>query len=583
MIRRITLLGLIFGSISLLVATAIAAGQNTTSTFLDEPLEYVPTVFDDVRTTVGISFTHVISGICNPPIGSGSAWGDFDNDDDVDLFITNHGGANALYRNDGDTNADTLPDFTDIAATMGVDDPANVGLSANFIDYDNDGDQDLYVTNWGGNTLYQNQLIESGSVSFVDVTLTAGLIDDGRAITSAWGDFDQDGNLDVYLAKHRYCAPPDEMPQDSLYRSNGDGTFTNVSDWLCSTGTAPCDELMGLGFTAGWFDFDNDNDLDLYLINDNISEAYYPNVFWRNDGSDGGSGWLFTDVSTAAGVDVSLNGMGLGIGDYDLDGDLDVAFSNIGPGRLLSNNNDGTFADVSASSGVSGTLDSTKSWATMFFDHDNNGWLDLYMVRGNVPNDMSMPNSFMFNDGTGNFSDISVSSGLDNDGRGRSASMADFDKDGFVDLYVGNYGQDPALFHNRGDNGNNWLAVTVEGTMSNRDAIGTRIEVDLGSRTLIREISSGATHGGGDQRMAHFGLRANSNADLTIKWPSGLVENIGSVNANQYVHYVEPIPTAVGLNTVGTSSSPIGLIAIVLSVLLAGLFVVQRVKTRFEK
>ena len=132
------------------------------------------TTFVDVIAAAGIDSTHTLAGVCSPPVGAGSAWADYDNDGDIDVYITDNGAANNLYRNDGDTNSDGIPNFTDVAVAMGLDDAAGVGHATNFIDYDNDGDQDLYVSNWGSSHLYQNQLIETGSVSFVDVTATAG-------------------------------------------------------------------------------------------------------------------------------------------------------------------------------------------------------------------------------------------------------------------------------------------------------------------------------------------------------------------------------------------------------------------------
>lgn len=514
--------------------------------FSSQPIQSEgPTVYSEVSGIVGVANTHTLGAICDhptpmggrPPIGSGSGWGDYDNDGDPDLFVTNHGGADWLYRNDGDSNSDGLPEFTDVAVTAGVDDPTATSFSSVFIDYDNDGDQDVYVTKFNGNTLYQNQLMETGTADFVDVTATAGVADAGRAITSAWGDYDGDGHLDVYLAKHRECPPPDENPQDTLYRNNGDGTFSDVTGILCPGGVAPCAQTSGLGFTAGWVDYDNDGDSDLYLINDNINEDYYANVLWRNEG-DG----TFTDVSTASNTDISLNGMGLGVGDYDNDGWMDLAFSNIAPGVLLHNQGDGTFADVSVSSGVDATLD-VGTWATAFWDYDNNGLLDLYFAGGNVGNADPVPDRFMTNNGDGTFSDFSVASGLDDPGRGRSASMVDFDQDGFVDLFIGNYGQFPGLYHNDSvdqGNTNNWLTITVEGVVSNRDAIGTRIYLTTPDGvTQMRDISSGPTHGGGDFRAAYFGLGTNTTATLDIRWPTGDLVNLGVVNANQALHYIE--------------------------------------------
>ncbi len=554
----------------------------------DEPIVIVPlqgsgnsggTTYVDVAAAVGIVQSHTISGICPPPLTAGSAWADYDNDGDIDLFVTGHGAANRLYRNEGDTSGDGIPDFTDVAIALGVDGGSNVSLSVVFIDYDNDGDQDIYITNWsdvaqpGANTLFENQLIETGSVAFTDVTATAGIADGGRGITSAWGDFDNDGYLDMYVAKHRTCSG-DFVSEDHLYHNDGDGTFTDVTSYLC--GGATC-KTEGLGFSPGWFDYDNDGDPDLYLVNDsNGSPSMRPNALWRNDGSDGAGGWNFTELAAAADAEFTVNGMGLGIADYDNDGYLDLAFSDIGPAHLLNNDGDGTFTDVSASSNVSATTAMNgavvaKTWGSVFFDHDNDGWQDLYIVAGNTgssPGD-SYENFFMTNNGDGTFSDASAASGLNDDKRGRNASIVDFDGDGFVDVFVGNFGESPLLFHNKSlslGNANHWLNITVQGTESNRDGIGTRLYLTAGGQTMMREISSGPTHGGGDYRAAFFGLGSETSGTLTINWPNGIVQNLGSLSADQTLHLVEPsssgntyvdVTTSIGITHTHTTDGTV--------------------------
>ena len=353
--------------------------------------------------------------------------------------------------------------------------------------------------------------------------------------------------MDVYLAKHAYCGGSDPRNFDKLYHSNGDGTFTDVTaSAMCSS----CDPINhSLGFSAGWFDYDNDGDLDLYVVNDILQgdgsggTQNFHNALWRNDGSDGSGGWTFTEVSVAANADTAVNGMGLAVGDYDNDGDFDVAFSDVGFSHLLSNDGDSTFTDVSFASGAgTGSL----TWGTAFFDHDNDGWLDLFFASGLIGAGGVTPDIFLHNNQNGTFTDISVSSGLNNSNRGRHAAMVDFDQDGLVDLFVGNYGTPAALYQNRADvqgNTNNWLYVTVEGTDSNRDGIGTRLTFTSGGVTQIREINSGPTHGGGDYRAAYFGLGTATSGTLTIEWPNGESETIviGSGDINQYHHQVEPV------------------------------------------
>jgi len=493
-----------------------------------------------------MDLSHAVSGICNPPISSGAAWADYDADGDVDFFQMNHGGSNRLYRNEGDITFDGIPDFNDVALENGLADPFGVGLSANWIDYDNDGDQDLYVTNWNSNTLYQNQLSDSGSPTFVDVTAFAGLEDYGRAITTAWADFDGDGDLDVYLGKHGECNDFFGNSEDRLYENNADGTFTDVTHYLCAVGACAAIDT-GLAFSPVWFDYDRDGDIDLYVVNDNIGHngSHYTNVLWRNDGSDGAGGWSFTDVSVASGTDSDVNGMGLGIGDYNNDGWFDLAFSNIGPNSLLHNDGDGTFSDVSATAGIERQLlpmdpeNQSITWGTALFDYNNDQLLDLYYVAGyiNTP-PFEHPNAFFVNNGDGTFTDVSEASGLDDDGRGRSLAVADFDLDGYIDLFVGNYGETGLLLRNEAaleGNTNHWIGMTLTGRESNRDAIGSIIKVTTPDETeQVRLIHTGPSHGGGEHRIAHFGLGTETSVDVSVTWPNGEVQSFGELGIDRY-------------------------------------------------
>jgi len=517
------------------------------------------TTFIDVQEAVGINFTHEADGVCpNPPIGSGSAWADYDNDGDIDLYVTSMGGESRLYQNQGDTNGDGLPDFIDVASSLGVV-LENWTAGVVFVDYDNDGDQDLYVTRWGGNYLFQNQLTETGSATFEDVTAFAGVGDSDRANTAAWADYNQDGWLDLYLAKHFDCLPNNRESRDILFKNNGDGTFTNVSYFLCADGSLTCDQLnLGHAITAAWFDYDNDGDPDLYVANDVVA-AGYPNILWRNDGSDGTGGWLFTDVSEESGTDYSINCLGLGIGDYDNDGWLDIATGSSEEGYLLRNLGDGTFEDVSVASGIRREWVpgiSAITWATPFIDYDNDQYLDLCHVRGMIGSTpINQPDVLFHNNRDGTFTDVSDEGGVDDPRRGRSASMCDFDQDGFVDLFVGNYATEVDLYYNQSSdlgNTNHWIAVTAEGIGSvNRDAIGARFSLTTPDGiTQIREITSGPTYGGGDYKAAYFGMGENLAGTLTVRWPDGETHNLGAVSADQHLHIANLIQSVSDDNPV---------------------------------
>lgn len=540
-------------------------------------------VYSDVSAAVGINFTHSLGTECDPPIGNGSAWADADGDGDVDLFITqrNNGQPNALYLNVGDTvgPADGLPDFMEVAATAGVDHPTATGLGAVFVDIDNDGDQDLFVSNLNDNKLYRNDG-NDGSVPpvpiYADISAAAGIVDFGRAITPSFGDFDNDGFLDLYLPKHLRCGGETEDAEDKLFHNNGDNTFTDVTGYLCAGGVAPCADTEGLGFSAAWFDYDNDGDQDLYLVNDNIGNVHQVNRLWRNDGSDGVGGWLFAEVSAAAGADKNVNGMGLGVADYDNDGDFDVAFSNAAPGKLLSNDGDGTFTDLSGASGVVALTTGVVTWGAAFFDYDNDMWQDLYFIGGNI-HTTGQPNVMGRNNGSGFFDDVSVATGLDDDGRGRAVTTVDFDGDGFMDVFVPNYNGPAALYRNNGgDQGNTnaSLVVTVEGTDSNSDGIGTVLELTAGGVTQRQRIGSGESHGGGSERIALFGLGGETSGTLTAYWPNGLVSNLGTVTAGS-LHAVEPTVGPSGsisghvfddANGNGTNDAEAGLVGVSVSV-----------------
>ena len=512
------------------------------------------TTFVDVQAAVGINFTHELNGACyGPPIGSGSAWADYDNDGDIDLFITNQEGPSRLFRNDGDTNGDDLPDFADVAPSLGVDDADQMSLGVVFIDYDNDGDQDLYITHWGGNTLYQNQLMEEGIVAFLDVTTIAGVGDADRCITASWADYDQDGWLDLYLAKHFDCMPYIRESRDVLFKNNGDGTFTNVSQYLCADGTLICDQLNDShAFNAGWFDYDNDNDPDLYIASDVVA-AGYPNILWRNDGPDGAGGWTFTDVSAESYTDYSINCKGLGIGDYDNDGFLDLSFGHAVGGYLLHNEQNGTFNDVSDEAGVRRIYtpegDIASTWGPSFFDYNNDQWPDLSYVCGMISSlPTPQPNALFENNHDGTFTDVSEEAGIDDPRRGRNSSLCDFNQDGFVDLLVCNFGQPILLYHNQSrsqGNTNHLLIVTAEGAGAggtNRDAIGARFYLETPDGiTQIREIMTGQTSGGGDHRAAYFGLGANTSGNLSVRWTTGVIEDLGTVTADQRLHIVETV------------------------------------------
>ncbi len=365
-----------------------------------------PEFFVDANEAAGIDaphrsswaeFTHDV--FTSGYLGIGQAWGDYDNDGWVDLFLAGGQSPSMLYRNDGDGTFSIPEQAADVAL-------ANAWTGgAVWADYDNDGWRDLYVLAHGPNVLFRNQ---SGA-GFRDVTTTAGVGDAGKGSTAAWGDYDADGLLDLFVANWR-CYP--ECPRDNaaalasdrLYRNRGDGTFEDVSTLLG-------DKLRGAAFSASFADFDDDGDPDIYVVNDMV-EHPIGNVLWRNDGP-GCGGWCWNDAS----AETRTGAVGLAVGDYDNDLDLDFYFSDMGEPMSLLQNVGGRFRNATEAAGVEAGDGTVVGWGTAFFDFDNDGWLDLFLAAsgyaerfqsstGSVGLLLPYANVLFRNRGYGNYVDV---------------------------------------------------------------------------------------------------------------------------------------------------------------------------------
>jgi uncharacterized membrane protein YraQ (UPF0718 family) len=562
------------------------------------------TLFTDATASAGVDFRHVEFSLGETTsadrtvktlfgdiiqMGGGVTVFDFNSDGFDDIYIPASVGDNALYRNNGDGT------FTEVAGPTGVLDPLERGNGGCAADYDNDGFHDLYVTNYGASKLFRN----NGNGTFANVTVPAGLDDtDGpyQSTGCAWGDYDQDGYVDLIVVRHLmdmtvinymyYLIEPSYglsqrlLARDTaearkhleLYHNNGDGTFTRVSRLLGDPSptagllSGPVGNLWGAGFQPGWVDLDNDGDLDLYVVND-FGAHIRPNVLWRNDGAGADGAWVFVDISESSSTNVPMYGMGLAVGDYDLDGFLDLYMTNIGHNVLLRNLGDGLrFTDtaIEAEADLARLDDEDRvAWGAVFFDYDNDGDEDLYVVSGflRLPHDGNLegiptsdgglytplryspeqPNVLLRNRGDGSFEDVSLESGTDDRGVGRGVAFLDFNNDGCLDLFVVNLGQEARLFQNTCESGNSWLEVETVGTVSNRDGIGARITVSAGGTTQIREVSSGSSQTGQSMMAAHFGLGTTPLVDtVTIRWPSGVVQTLTGVEVNQRLTVIEP-------------------------------------------
>ncbi|MCB0004890.1 MAG: CRTAC1 family protein [Anaerolineales bacterium] len=481
--------------------------------------------FQEVGPNAGVSMTHQLPTQPGDYFIIGQAWGDYDGDGWLDLYLTNGAGPNKLFHNSGDGTFVEVLDFPMLALTT------TLNSGANFVDFDNDGWLDLYVLGLGANHLFQN----IAGQGWLDVSLSSGLADEGQGETSAWADFNADGWLDVYVVNWA-CESCPEGYRDGLYFNNGDGTFNDISAQLNISGT------LGPGFTASSVDFDNDGDLDIYVVND----KHYGNVLWRNDGP-GCGGHCFVNVAGPAGAATEVFGMGFAVGDYDHDLDLDFFFTDIGPSTLLQNQtSQGTpdFLDVSAAAGVN--FDAI-GWGSVFFDYNNDGWLDIYQAVMN-PN-ITQTNRLFQNAMNGAFMDVSETSGANNNGPTLGVAYADYDRDGHLDLVIGNLDEAYHLYHNEGTVGN-WLSVNlIGGGDVNYQAIGSRVYLTAtNGMVMMQEVANGSSLGAGNSLALHFGLGAAEVADLRIDWPDGsstlLSGNQLPLNSTWYHQYEQPGCTA---------------------------------------
>ena len=522
--------------------------------------------FVDVTMEAGITFKHVngASGqkFYLETMGSGAAFLDYDNDGDLDLYIVN--GAplpgfeppasptNVLYRNDRDGG------FIDVTVTAGVADPG-YGMGCVAADYDNDGDSDLYVTNFGENLLYRN----NGDGTFTDITAHAGVTGGEKWSSScAFVDYDHDGNLDLYvvnyldydLAKDRdwhdsrgrriYSNPQVYAGvSDTLYRNRGDGTFTDVTR---QAGVYNGDG-KGLGVTCG--DYDNDGRIDIYVANDTT-----PNFLYRNVG-DG----RFVDIGPFTGAaynehGVAEGGMGVDFGDYNNDGSLDIFVTNFSneTNTLYRNATDGVLIDSTNIAGLGEVSFLKLAFGTKFFDADNDGALDLFVANGHLYTtesdalEYAQTDQFFINAGKGTFADVSERSGeyflIKRVGRG--AAFGDYDNDGDIDIFVVNLNQEAVLLRNEGGNRHNWLRIRTVGIKSNRDGIGARIEVVTRSHAQIREVQAGSSYLSGHDLRLLFGLGTETRAEtVRIIWPSGMEQTLKDIEANQLLIITEEIAT----------------------------------------
>jgi hypothetical protein len=526
-----------------------------------------PVKFVDVAREAGLNVPNVWGGEQHKRYiieakGSGLAFFDYDNDGWLDIYLSNGSRlgekwspgtepTTQLFKNNRDGTFTNVTQKSAIGRT-GWQTGVCVG------DYNNDGWDDLFCCFWGHNILFHN----NGDGTFSDVTRKAGLYNE----EVRWGagctflDYDRDGNLDLFVCNYikldpaqtksdspttcqwkgiRVMCGPRGLSGDTnvLYRNNGDGTFADVSE---KSGILKPGARYSI--TAVSYDFDNDGWPDIYVAVDS-----QPSILFRNN-HDG----TFTDVAVTSGCAYSEDGheqagMGVAVADYDCDGWFDIFKTNFSDdtSNLYHNNRDGTFIDVSFTSGV-GANSRYVAWGCGFIDYDNDGWPDLMQINGHVYPEIAghdvgqtykNPRIVYQNLGDGRFKDVSAAMGpgINEHYSSRGAAFGDYDNDGDIDVLVLNMNDLPSLLRNDGGNKQNWIKIKLIGTKCNRTAIGTRVRITVGKHTQMDEVHSGSSvMSQGDLRL-HFGIGDASTVDMIeVKWPTtGKVESFSRVKANQ--------------------------------------------------
>ncbi len=517
--------------------------------------------FTDVAEEAGVTLLNVCGGPRKNYIlevnGNGAAFFDYDNDSDMDLAIVNGSTLEdvrqgndlllALYQNSGKSR------FNDVTPHSGLQ-KKGWGMGVCVADYDNDSFQDIYITAYGPNTLFRNK----GDGSFQDMTHQAGVGDPRWSTNCAFADYDRDGDVDLYVANYlvfdkekipkpganslcRYmgmdvvCGPRGlEGEPDALYRNNGDGTFTDVTE------TAGIHDPGYYGFGVIFSDLDNDGWLDIYVANDST-----PNLLFHNN-RDG----TFSEVALFSGASLSENAkeqasMGVDAGDYNGDGYFDLFVTNFSQdyNTLYQNHGNGIFSDSTSIADLKASSLPYLGWGTGFVDFDNDGLLDIFLANGHLYPDIDhyalgstfvQPNQLYRNLGNGRFQEIKLDD-LSIAKSSRGAAFGDYDNDGDLDVAIVNLNDRPTLLRNEVENNNHWVTLHLVGTRSNRDAIGARVVAETNHGVQVAEVRSGGSYLSHNDSRLHFGLgKANRIKRLQIRWPSGLLEEFQDLEVDVF-------------------------------------------------
>jgi hypothetical protein len=538
----------------------------------------------DIAASTGIHFEHISSPdqkFIVESMGGGVAILDYDGDGWPDIYFTNgptvdlaikgQKARSALYRNNHDGT------FTDVTDKAGVATPC-WAMGASVGDYNNDGRPDMLVTCFGGVVLYRN----NGDGTFTDVTKAAGLDNDTAWATgAAFGDYDHDGNVDLFVS-HYVDFHLDDLPKfgsaktceylgqqvqcgprglkgsgDSLYHNNGDGTFTDVS---VKSGVSDPEHRFGL--TAIWSDLENSGKLDLFVTNDG-----QPNYLYQNDGKGN-----FKDIGLVAGVASNEDGaeqanMGIAHGDYMNSGRISLLISHFDNeyAALYRNDGDGGFTDTSTVSGIKRRTQGYVGWGDAFADFDNDGWKDILLVNGHVYPQVDNahqsarylePKLLFLNRRDGTFEDISQlnSPALRIPQVSRGLAIGDLFNDGKLEAVVENLQGQPMILRPKGDLRNHWITFQLEGVKSNRLALNARVKLTCGNLTQMQEVISSGSYLSQDDLRLHFGLGQCQQIDkVTVEWPGGKIEPISNLIADRYYKVRE----GAGVTSLQPAAKPI--------------------------
>jgi hypothetical protein len=562
------------GLISRAFATLMSVGMALSSASAQSAPSSIR--FEEIAAKSGLHFTTNNSPTENKnqieTMVAGVALLDYDGDGYLDIYLVNGAAIpslkkespaywNRLFHNNRDG---TFTDVTEKAGLAG----AGYGIGVAVGDYDNDGRPDLFVANVTGNQLFHN----NGDGTFTDVTEKAGLSGaklNGKkmwSVSAGWFDYNNDGLLDLFVVNYcqwevnkdpycavksgvrAYCHPKQYAPlHNTLYRNNGDGTFTDVSQ---KTGIA---EHPGKGMSVSFADYDQDGYLDAFVANDTTPAFLFHNL----------KGKKFEEVGVTAGVAYApdggaLSGMGSDFRDVDNDGLPDVWYTAVEHETfpMLMNQGDGSFMDQSATNGLRSTAD-MSGWGNGIVDFDNDGWKDLFVARSNVMDNISLlnpnrtyeePNTVFRNLGNGKFEDVSATAGADFQLKAahRGVAFGDLDNDGRIDAVVSVLGGPVKLFHNISPATNHWVLLKLVGTNSNRMGIGAQVHiVTPDNRSQWSEATTATGYASSSDSRVHFGLGANTRIrDLEIRWPSGVRQSLHDVGGDQILTIEEPRTTA---------------------------------------